>query len=391
MAKHVDQARLKEIRDSLEKEFSFFQNTFAVSGYVEEKMREYTFPGLYTDGRCQEVEQKAAAYIQEHVKKSYERIADEILDYVIELESVFTGDQANHEYGSNNIGRAVIGASIGLGAAVIFGGPIGWAIGVGAVIGGLFSSYEKKNALIEAIINDAKRINEDAMNRLLDVLDKLILPDPVLLMPPFEQGEPEEIIDAEILSQEQAAIKRFLEERGIKYLVHFSDAANAESIAAFGILSRSEAHRRNVPIKINDHNDFMNYDTREALSSDVEDYVSLSITHLNERVLAAYRSRGELKRVHVYYIDASILWEEPYHDRVYCNINASSAGVRFGKGIDDLASLFADHIDQIRHLDGVKVPYDREGLESDTPTHPQAEILFEKAVDTKYIIKIEEL
>ena len=70
------------------------------------------------------------------------------------------------------------------------------------------------------------------MDKTLEELDKIISD--------LEKKVSKIIIDDNediILSEEQKKIKKFLDEHGIRYLIHFTDAKNIPSIKENGILS----------------------------------------------------------------------------------------------------------------------------------------------------------
>jgi hypothetical protein len=175
-----------------------------------------------------------------------------------------------------------------------------------------------------------------------------------------------------IYSKEQLEIKAFLEKRNIKKLVHFTNTKNVESIKKHGILSVQELNSRGIHY---DYNDFHRYDR-------MLDYISLSVTQPNKYVLKSFKENGTLSEVSLIEIDASILYEEISTPRFYCDRNAASNLCKKGSSLRDFEYMFSND-----------KSYDRYELYRDEnePTDTQAEILFNKKVDPKYIKRIIQL
>ena len=194
----------------------------------------------------------------------------------------------------------------------------------------------------------------------------------------YESGElKEEIFDEETpQTNYYPEIKKFLEERGIEYLVHFTDMANISSIKRNGLLSRAFLQRRGMGFRFNDN----------VRLDDSLDYISLSITNHNKDVYQSFVKKGSIQRGAFIYIDASILYKES-NDRLYCVTNAASAKCPKGRTLLDLEQMFDDVVYfKANGIEQQKVRYDKAGNE---PTHEQAEILYQGSIDPKYIIRIE--
>ena len=194
----------------------------------------------------------------------------------------------------------------------------------------------------------------------------------------YKSGElKEEIFDEETpQTNYYPEIKRFLEERGIEYLVHFTDMANISSIKRNGLLSRAFLQRRGMGFRFNDN----------VRLDDSLDYISLSITNHNKDVYQSFVKKGSIQRGAFIYIDASILYKES-NDRLYCVTNAASAKCPKGRTLSDLEQMFDDVVYfKANGIEQQKVRYDKADNE---PTHEQAEILYQGSIDPKYIIRIE--
>ncbi len=183
------------------------------------------------------------------------------------------------------------------------------------------------------------------------------------------------------LTKEQYEIKKFLDDRGISHLYHFTDLSNLESIEKNGLLSRLNLERKNIQYSINDHHRFDNK----------LDYISLSVSIPNEYLYNAFKKNGTIKTGVLLQIDSSILYKET-SDRIYCNINAAAINCAKGSKLDDFKKMFDESL-SYRLSDGTiknrnrtinKTPYNY-------TTDIQAEILFHSKIPLKYILLFENL
>ena len=386
----VTQKTLKEIRKDLDSSFSTFSSSWSVTSFVEKEMkRHYLTAGFYTDERCSIVYKAAVEYLENEVNSEYNRIAKQINEYIDDLEESF---EANHNYGSSDADtftHVAIGAGAGLGAAILLGGPVGWMVGIGAGIAALYKKKKKKKELINKILNIADKLNGEAIKKLSDVLDLYIVEDEVLLPPTDIEDLFVEEETVEDLTPAQLEIKQFLENRGIKYLVHFTDESSIASIRENGICSRKEGKRRGIKIRVND-NDVSAHKADKYMKSTSDDYISLTITTINEKVLSAYKARKGIRNAKRILIDASVLWKEIDRDRIYCNMNASSSSLSCGNDIKALEAMFAPSVEQVK-FSGERTVDTRSGKPKNVPTHKQAEILFQSYIDPKYFLNSDEL
>ena len=181
------------------------------------------------------------------------------------------------------------------------------------------------------------------------------------------------------LTNAQLEIKAFLEKRNIKYLIHFTDSKNVESIKRHGILSVQQLMNRGIAFS---RNDLGRYDN-------MPDYISLSITNPNEELLSSFRKKGSILDAKFIYIDASILYLETT-DRRYCYTNAANRNCKSGNSLYYLKNMFSDTLTYQVPSTGIYRTFNRfeEKRRSNEPTDPQAEILFNRKIDPKYILDI---
>lgn len=421
----TSQKDLKEIRNSLETTFSMFKAESEVRSYIGSCMSDYLTRNFYTNSRCEDIYRQAMAELQEDIKEKYEKIRRKIKSYIKSLKKRTGSVSKYDDFGNAGVaGSAALGAGVGAGLALILGGPVGLGAGAVAFFAGLYGSSQNKQRLIRNIMEQAKKQNDEAISNLKAALDPLIPEEivakeeaPVIPLAEKERissredvvvwAKPIEAATKEMISEpkrpvgiasttpierksygltaEQVEIRSFLEKRAIKYLVHFTDAASYDSIKKNGILSVAEAKRRGIAVTVKDSG-YYNGSTSGVFARErnPENYISLSVTQRNDKVLSAYLYRGAIDKAVVLYIDASILWREIGHGRLYCTMNAKAGSVSYGRTIRDFENMFASEIVQSKWGEPDEV-FARGWKDSNLPTHPQAEILFEGSVDPKYI------
>ena len=117
------------------------------------------------------------------------------------------------------------------------------------------------------------------------------------------------------------------------------------------------------------------------------DYISLSISKANFFLLNAFRKSG-LENPVVIYLDAKLLYEEFDTIRFYCDRNAAANFCEKGKTVDFFENMFKDTLSYKTMTN--EFIYDRvsDRRRSYETTDPQAEILFHKRIDPKYIVEI---
>lgn len=171
-------------------------------------------------------------------------------------------------------------------------------------------------------------------------------------------------------------LQTFLNTRGIKFLLHFTDSRNIPSIWRYGMLSRTRLDEMGFSYCYSD----------EKRLDNRLNYISLSITNYNKFLYQVYKERGTIKDGVLVYIDASILYKEN-NDRIYYSSNAASKNVPHGSEIRDLKNLFNDEIHWVTSY-GRRSAYREENKADNEPTNIQAEILFEGVIPPEYIKKI---
>lgn len=320
------------------------------------------------------------------IKKSAEEIIKDIeLDLLLNKIDVKTNSKYGENFGVEEIAMSgVMGLGIAAGLCVMFPIAIVPTLIIGSIIGLLGGNVSLQKKVCDALIDSSKNVAKSISEQISPSIKELIPENPTYDDSFVEEKvilDCDEIFNSIVseestvlpkLSKEQLELKAFLEKRKIKYLVHFTNIKNVESIKKHGILSVQELTQRKIPFSNNDVN---RYDR-------MLDYISLSVTRPNKYVLESFKENGTLKDVNLIYIDASILYEEISVPRIYCDRNAASSSCQKGSTLSDFENMFLNN-----------KAYDRYECYRDNnePTDTQAEILFNKKVDVKYIKRIVKL
>lgn len=170
-------------------------------------------------------------------------------------------------------------------------------------------------------------------------------------------------------------IRQYFYDRGIKYLIHFTDASNLPLIKKEGLLSRQFLENKKFNFSYNDPNRFDN----------LLDYICLSITKPNPYLIKRFINNGKLKNPVILYIKIDALFDQDTNF-LFSDINAASSIANIGFGIDDLKKLFVDSICYTT-FSGNYFSYNRkiDRTRDNETTDPQAEVLVKRHIDIKYI------
>lgn len=155
-------------------------------------------------------------------------------------------------------------------------------------------------------------------------------------------------------------IRRAVRDRGIQYLVHFTQLDNVPSILEHGLLSRRKLDKREIEYELNDENRF-----DQALGA-----ISLSISFPNYKMFSHHRNKGCNAGVRwaVLLLRRDLLWKTKC---TYHYTNAASKDFRH-KRSQDLKSLKAFERMFTREIEG-KCRDPR--IPPSYTTDPQAEVL----------------
>ncbi|MFB1082483.1 DarT ssDNA thymidine ADP-ribosyltransferase family protein [Jeotgalibacillus sp. JSM ZJ347] len=162
-----------------------------------------------------------------------------------------------------------------------------------------------------------------------------------------------------IYSDEKAKIKKFVEGRDIRYLVHFTKAKNLYNILTEGLLPVQTLTNKELAYNFNDEKRMDGY----------LDASCLSIQFPNYKMFYKYRCRDWSEDWVILGIRASVLWEKHC---MYCVENAASNKMKNTpaydkKGLRGLQNLYQEYPGK---------PSRKELKINDSyPTHPQAEVL----------------
>ncbi|MCL2627089.1 MAG: DUF4433 domain-containing protein [Oscillospiraceae bacterium] len=166
-------------------------------------------------------------------------------------------------------------------------------------------------------------------------------------------------------------IKNIVQERDVRYLVHFTRAENLESIFLHGIISVAEIDA--MRLKVNKNDDLrLDYCT-EA--------VCLSIGFPNYKMFYGTRRENPDSDWVVLIIEPEVLYDL---DCAFCKTNAASLSVssvplKKRKTVEAFEEMFYEPLSNSRK---------KRNLPDDFPTDPQAEVLVLEAVPPEYIVAV---
>lgn len=305
---------------------------------------------------------------EKHIKESIDKTIKDIeMDVLLHKINLISNLKS---FGMNEDDKFMIGF-LGIGGAIGFCLISSIALVPALAVGGLVYWFAGNSILQKNICEKLLKSSKDTAKKVKEQIEALINEDADSSAP---QKQDLIVHDSfyENLSIDQLEIKSFLEKRKIKYLVHFTNSKNIDSIKQHGILSVQELNRLGIRFNNNDEN---RYDH-------MLDYISLSVTQPNKYVLKKFKENGTLSEVSLIYIDSAILYEEISTPRVYCDRNAAKGSCQKGSSLSDFENMFSNNkeYDRYEHY-----------RDDNEPTDTQAEILFNKKVDVKYIKRIVQL
>lgn len=365
---------LKEIKNSLHNRLNIFSS--------EDEVKIWLAKNNYTiePANMKMYIEKGNNYIHQELNKRTRELNDIIENYKIKLSINYdtTNSYNKEELLSEIIKISIIG---GIAGAAIFGAGAFLTGAAIAFVGKLLvSSYNSTNEVAKKIFKNSK----DAANKLIkeysELLDKLIILDNEYKQTFNIQTLPDIKIN-NTDSKKVKELKEFFIKRKIKYLVHFTDGRNVDSIKKYGLLSVSELKKNNIFFYNNDIN---------RLDGNLNG-ISLSITTTNTKVFKQFMRNGSLKNPKLIKIDIRLLWEEIDTKRLYCDRNAACGTVQKGEDISYLYNMFKDSLSYNTWNNSYNYNRSYDGTLLNETTDPQAEILFLGRIDPKYIIEITDL
>ena len=172
--------------------------------------------------------------------------------------------------------------------------------------------------------------------------------------------------------KEKKEIKKYIQERNINEIIHFTQLENLESIMKNGLLAVDILKRKDIKFNRNDFNRFDN----------LENTICVSIGFPNYKMFYKLRDEDTSKKWVIISLKPEILYEKTC---VFCNGNAAShsinsMSIRERTSSKALKSLFYTHID-------VSLGITRENLKirKNHTSNPQAEVLVFNKIEPNYI------
>ena len=167
-------------------------------------------------------------------------------------------------------------------------------------------------------------------------------------------------------------IKKFVRDRGIDFVVHFTRIENIPSIIGSGLIGRESAISSGMVFWANDR---YRYDN-------VNNAISTSISFPNYKMFYAVQCNNSSADWAVIKLRPEVLWEL---DCAFCSTNAASSSmtntsIEDRKKFKSLQSMFDEH-HNTKERCNLNIP-------DNFPTNPQAEVLILERVDSKYIMEV---
>ena len=163
-------------------------------------------------------------------------------------------------------------------------------------------------------------------------------------------------------------IKKVVEEYEIKYLVHFTQADNLQSIFKHGLLSVNALEERGIIYKRND----------QYRLDGFPNAICLSIQFPNYKMFYKYREQNPEVDWAILGIRKEILWEKQC---AFCSDNAASSKISSTSISERMGvTAFKRMYDEWPGKPSRKIL----GIEKSYPTNPQAEVLVFDAIEPSY-------
>ena len=168
-----------------------------------------------------------------------------------------------------------------------------------------------------------------------------------------------------------AALKKFIQERDIDELIHFTRYENLESILENGIVTRDVLNSLNRDFYVNDSKRLDGH----------QNSTSVSVTFPNWKMFYKYRMQSDATGWVVISIKPEVLWE---YDCAFCKHNAADSRIS-KRNIDDLCNIKSFEEMFLDDPAGTRL---EESLEPCDPTDPQAEVLVFNNIPIKHIQEV---
>lgn len=366
--------KLIDIKNSLNKRLTIFNNVEEVKQWLTDNKFS-----IESTNMKMHIE-KGNEYIKKELNKRTEELNELLENHKIRLSLNYdTSNSYDKKQLLSDIAKvSLIGGIIGV---ALFGAAAFLTGAVIAFVGHFFvNSYNSTNEVAKKIFNNSQEASKKLIKEYTELINKLMLLDNEYRST-LEKPQIPHISIKSTDTKEVKELKEFFNKRNIKYLIHFTDGRNIESIKKYGILSVNELQKKNLFFYRNDY---------KRLDG-VKDGISLSITTSNTRVFKQFIQNGTLKNPKMIVIDVRLLWEEINTKRYYCDRNAACGTVQKGSDIKYLYNMFRDNISYNTWNNSYNYNRFYDGTLINEPTDSQAEILFLGRIDPKYILEITDL
>jgi hypothetical protein len=165
----------------------------------------------------------------------------------------------------------------------------------------------------------------------------------------------------------QNEIRSIVEDRDIRFLFHFTQAANLPGIVRCGLLSRRTLAE----------SECLGYASDQYRLDDNLDAVSVSISQVNKAMFDLKRRKSGHSDWVVLVLSPKILWK---YNCLFCWYNAAKKEIKYHKGWRGGPWAFAQMFDGTDD--------ERKGLALCYPTYPEAEVQVLGSIEPKYILGV---
>lgn len=148
---------------------------------------------------------------------------------------------------------------------------------------------------------------------------------------------------------------KYLKQRNVNEILHFTEIENLESISLHGILPRSVLDQKNI-----------SYISNDELRLDGKAHINLSISNLNTSMFYNFRKRYKERRYVIISLDLSLIEELNPSDYYFTSENAASNNSQIVR----VEELFTGN---------------RGNLPANCPTNNQSELIIKTGISAKYI------
>jgi len=181
------------------------------------------------------------------------------------------------------------------------------------------------------------------------------------------------IMTSNYINRDSINLYKYITERNIKTLIHFTKVKNLDNILNYGILSTEELENQKIKYEANDNNRWDGF----------KDGIFLSITHPNIGLLKSFKERYSKCDWAVILLHVDILWEK---DCLFSISNSAKSVL--SKLLNENKDYGLNNIKYFKNLfknncGGYR--RDKLDIRKNITTDPQSEVIVFNNIETRYI------